>query len=223
MSKATGAYEYSILVNAQLLPETWLKDRSAQICQCGMVHRCRIAAYSPFNPITLFCQMLNRCKMFKTCFCLCIPYTASGHHCFGHPRAWTPSWFIARTLMARYWTQILNRSRYFPSFPFCFAKLDRQLFDGRIASLPVHLGAPIGYPGLLDDHAPGSIRTVASGLRPVSSKKFLETHDSTIHMHFFFVNHERDKLLAVTAKQGCHKRFYWTIITVTILSILLYS
>ena len=103
-----------------------LAYRSAQICQCCMVHRCRIAAYSPFNPITLFCQMLNRCKMFKTCFCLCIPYTASGHHCFGHPRAWTPSWFIARTLMARYWTQILNR---FPSFPFCFAKLDRQLLD----------------------------------------------------------------------------------------------
>lgn len=67
-------------------------------------------------------------------------------------------------------------------------------------------------------------RTVASGLRPVSSKKFLETDDSTIHtMHFFFVNDERDKLLAVTAKQRCHKRFYWTIITVTILSILLYS
>lgn len=103
-----------------------LAYRFAQICRCCMVHRCRIAACSPFNPITLFCQMLNRCKMFKTCFCLCIPYTASGHHCFGHPRAWTPSWFIARTLMARYWTQILNR---FPSFLLCFAKLDRQLFD----------------------------------------------------------------------------------------------
>lgn len=58
------------------------------------------------------------------------------------------------------------------------------------------------------------------GLRPVSSKKFLETDDSTIHtMHFFFVNDERDKLLAVTAKQGCHKRFYWTI-TTTIFNIL---
>ena len=119
--------------------------------------------------------------------------------------------------------EVLNSDfESFSKFSVLFCKTRSTAF-WRIASLPVHLGAPIGYPGLLDDHAPGSIRTVASGLRPVSSKKFLETHDSTIHMHFFFVNDERDKLLAVTTKQRCHKRFYWTIITVTILSILLYS
>ncbi len=66
----------------------------------------------------------------------CIPYTACGHYCCGHPSSWTPSWFIARTLMARCWTQILikrfDRLNRFPSFP-CVFVLPRHLFDAFVS------------------------------------------------------------------------------------------